>query len=412
MSDLFRKEVIDKQSQRHLGDVFLITPLSFWAVLGLIGAIITGLFVVAIFGEYARKERVVGTLTPDKGLVRVIPQQSGTFENIHVESGQNITVGDVLFEVNYDTTLKKGDSVSEALLDNMRIEKENLVTRLQTTVSQFDLTKGRLEVRKAELVLEAERATKQIDIQRQSVKIEEEILNRMKKLFASDAASALEVSSQESRYLQNQQTLNDFKNNKEKLLAEVKDIDAQISLLPIEQAQAEGELKNQMSSLEQSIIRTDAGANSVVISPVSGKIASVTARKGQTALPRNTAISILPAGGTLQAELFVPTRAAGFIQKGQSVRLLYDAFPYQKFGFYTGTIENVSKTVVNTSEISISAARPESVFLATVVLDRQSIDARNQQFPLQSGMSLSADIILEERKIWEWILEPFLGGDR
>ena len=40
------------------------------------------------------------------------------------------------------------------------------------------------------------------------------------------------------------------------------------------------------------------------------------------------------------------TRAAGFVKPGQQVRILYDAFPYQNFGTYRGTIVNVSRTIV------------------------------------------------------------------
>ena len=43
-------------------------------------------------------------------------------------------------------------------------------------------------------------------------------------------------------------------------------------------------------------------------------------------------MTLTPRGGALRAELYVPSRAIGFVKSGQRVRLLYDAFPYQKFG--------------------------------------------------------------------------------
>jgi len=108
MSGLFRKEVMDKQSQRHLGDVFLSTPLSFWAITGLITLIMAGLIVVAVFGEYARKERVVGVLVPSKGLVQIIPQQSGVFETVFVQSGDSIERGAPLLKIKNDVALSDG----------------------------------------------------------------------------------------------------------------------------------------------------------------------------------------------------------------------------------------------------------------------------------------------------------------
>ena len=191
-------------------------------------------------------------------------------------------------------------------------------------------------------------------------------------------------------------------------MADGKDLKAQLAMLPVEQSQAERDVKNRLSNLEQDILRTDAGGSSIIRAPIDGSIATVTARKGQKASPQRTAMAILPKGGRLQAELLVPTRAIGFVKTGQPVRLLYDAFPYQKFGFYDGTITEVSKTVVSGNDLEIVRQLPEPVFLVTVDLDEQSIEALGQDVPLQAGMSLSADLILEGRKIWEWAFEPLL----
>lgn len=104
----------------------------------------------------------------------------------------------------------------------------------------------------------------------------------------------------------------------------------------------------------------------------------------------------------------MPTRAAGFIKEGQAVRLLYDAFPYQKFGFFNGQVETVSKSVIPASDLTIAPLLQEPIFVVSVRLDSQYVQAEQDKFPLQSGMSLSADLILEKRAIWEWMLAPFL----
>ncbi len=137
--------------------------------------------------------------------------------------------------------------------------------------------------------------------------------------------------------------------------------------------------------------------------------ATVTARKGQQASPLKTAVSILPSGGTLQAQLYVPTRAIAFLDEGQTVRLRYDAFPYQKFGIYRGVISEISKTVLSTADLMIAHETTEPFFLVTVDIAEQAIFAYGKDIPLQVGMSLSADIILEERKLWEWMFEPLIG---
>ena len=57
-------------------------------------------------------------------------------------------------------------------------------------------------------------------------------------------------------------------------------------------------------------------------------------------------MEIIPEDSVLEADLFVPARAIGFIEPGQDVRILYDAFPYQHFGSYHGHVTNVSQTIL------------------------------------------------------------------
>ncbi len=109
----------------------------------------------------------------------------------------------------------------------------------------------------------------------------------------------------------------------------------------------------------------------------------------------------------------MPARAIGFVAPGQSVRLLYDAFPYQRFGTYRGTVESVATTMLAATEL------PEPVLLlkepayrVKVALDRQTVDAFGREVALQPDMTLRADIILERRSLVEWLLEPLLSARR
>ena len=65
---------------------------------------------------------------------------------------------------------------------------------------------------------------------------------------------------------------------------------------------------------------------------------------------RRPLLDILPLKSPLQAVLLVPTRAIGFVRPGQKVRLLYEAFPFQRFGAYSGHVESVSKTILSEAD--------------------------------------------------------------
>jgi membrane fusion protein len=117
-------------------------------------------------------------------------------------------------------------------------------------------------------------------------------------------------------------------------------------------------------------------------------------------------MEIIPDDNVLQAELFVPTRAIGFVRPGQKVRILYEAFPYQQFGTYGGRVNKVSQTILTKSDTSGPIELKEPAYRVTVALDRPDIDAYGKHVPLQADMLLTADIILQKRSIMNWLLDP------
>jgi hypothetical protein len=110
------------------------------------------------------------------------------------------------------------------------------------------------------------------------------------------------------------------------------------------------------------------------------------------------------------ADGFVKDPAA-VVKPGQKVRLLYDAFPYQRFGAAQGTVEAVSATVLMPQEVN-AALRAEEVrepvYRIDVKLDQQSVNANGQEFTLRPGMLVNADLLLERRTVFEWVFEPVL----
>ena len=144
-----------------------------------------------------------------------------------------------------------------------------------------------------------------------------------------------------------------------------------------------------------------------ITSSVDGKILSISIDSvGRSVQAGQPLLTIMPANSVLEAELFIPSKAIGFIEKGQEVRLLYDAFPYQYFGSYRAIITDVTETILAPDEIFAAFKLTEPAYRVRADIDKRSIKARGRVLPLQSGMTLSANIILERRSFLNWLLEP------
>ena len=91
------------------------------------------------------------------------------------------------------------------------------------------------------------------------------------------------------------------------------------------------------------------------------------------------------------------------------MRMNIDAFPYQEFGNIEGVIEAITTTVLEPNAASLALPVQEPVFRATVTLFSDTIRVDGGLKPLQVGMALSGNIVLEERTLLSHVMEPVLS---
>ncbi|WP_238528934.1 HlyD family secretion protein [Glaciecola punicea] len=103
------------------------------------------------------------------------------------------------------------------------------------------------------------------------------------------------------------------------------------------------------------------------------------------------------------------TRAFGFVEAGQHTRIRFDAFPYQRFGLFEGEVTHAANSILLPGEVDMPISIQEPVYRVEVALGKQEIRAYGKEVPLQPGMTLSADVVLEQHSLISWLLEPILS---
>lgn len=166
-----------------------------------------------------------------------------------------------------------------------------------------------------------------------------------------------------------------------------------------------------MIDVDQSLIESEARRELVVTAPEAGVVTAVIAEPGQIADGTRPVASIVPDGSVWQAYLFVPSAAVGFVHVGDPVLIRYQAYPYQKFGQYRGTVASIARTALSAAELGAGGMPPAvlgdgTFYRVTVRLAAQDVTAYGKPVPLQAGMALQADILQERRRLYEWVLEP------
>jgi membrane fusion protein len=90
------------------------------------------------------------------------------------------------------------------------------------------------------------------------------------------------------------------------------------------------------------------------------------------------------------------------------VRVRFPAFPYQKFGSQRARVVSVSRSAVAPSEPGFAPpdGGREPLYRIRVALEAQAVSAYGHAEPLQAGMLAEADVLVDRRRVIEWVLEP------
>jgi membrane fusion protein len=407
---LFRREAVDFQRGQHeFGEITLLQPVSTKLLTWALTAVVTVAIVFLCFAQFSRKQTVPGYLIPASGTMKVFPTRAGFVTDLYVAEGQHVEAGDKLFTVATPEVMADGEDVNAAKLASMWHQKEMLEHQIAAEQRTAAAEHDRLTALVSSTEAEIGDIRGQIDFQEKRIRIAETLVSTAQELLTKGYMSAVEGQRRQDALLEQRQNLVVLRrqlSEKQNKLAETKHA---LEALPTETARKIQPLGDEIATIEQRRAEAKGQSSHVVRAPAAGQIAMLQVHKGKTVQPQQLQLEIVPESSPLRAELLIPTRAAGFVRVGQDVRLLYDAFPYQNFGAYSGRIAEVSNTIVTKADAAGPIAPEEPVYKATVVLDRPDVDANGRKVPLEAGMLLQAKIILDRRSLARWILDPLLN---
>ncbi|MBT2323612.1 HlyD family efflux transporter periplasmic adaptor subunit [Variovorax paradoxus] len=141
-------------------------------------------------------------------------------------------------------------------------------------------------------------------------------------------------------------------------------------------------------------------------------VTAILTDEGKQVIPAQPLLNLIPEGSELQADVYLPSRAAGFVRVGTRALLQFQAFPYQKFGSHEARVVKLSRVAVAGSELPYPppAAGPGELFyIASLGLAKSTVSAYGKEEPLQSGMGFDANLILDTRTLLEWVFEPLFS---
>ncbi|HWT51000.1 MAG TPA: HlyD family efflux transporter periplasmic adaptor subunit [Caulobacter sp.] len=406
---LFRPEVAEHQRRRLYGDVTLRHPKIFGLLASLIAIAVVAAGVWVTSGVYVRKQTVVGWIIPEKGVAYVFAARGGVATAVSVLPGERVVSGRQLATLNLEV-----DAPDGGLAARERLQVLSRINELDVQIAQTEQSRD-IEIQRALARIGAARSGAaqmgaQKLLQQQQLEIAERQYGRYEALAKQGLVSLSEHDAKAQAVAAQQQAVVELGRQLEVLAAEARDAAAQAKSIPISAATTLSQLRSSKTMLEQSLAEISAQTISVLKAPIDGKVAFVNVRAGEAVSATVPLFAVSPEGGKFIAELFVPTASAGFVQRGQEVRVMVDAFSFQRFGVLTGTVVEVSQAALSPAQMPASFGLKEPVYRVVVALPRASLNAYGKAQPVQAGMTVKADIVTDRRTFVQWMVDPLLAA--
>lgn len=390
------------------GAVILTGAAAGWLHIGLLAATVGAAGIWVATGHYARTELVIGRLVPDGAMTRIVPTRPGVVARLAVREGERVQVNQPLATIVIEQgSADRADPVAAGL---GALDRQNGLIDRQIALSRQsqDDQAARLDAAIAQARLEIASLDREIALQQRIVASTRDSFEPLTEAVQQGYFSRLQYEGHRQQYLAAQSQLAQLEAQRAQVGGRLRQAEVDRAALPRQTASRVTDLLAGQATLVQKRVELEGSRSYVITAPVAGRVSALQALQGSTVTGQAPLMAVVAEDARLVAELYAPTRAIGFARVGQEVRLMYDAFPYQRFGSFSGRIIAISRTVLAPNEVDapIQGQVREPVYRLRVALADQAVTAFGQRVPLQPGMTLAANLVLDRRTFLDWLLEP------
>jgi membrane fusion protein len=408
---LFRDEAVAQRGQQFLGSILLVRPLAFKLVTTAATLLALGIVAVLCLVEYTQKATIAGTLAPREGLVAVNAPAGGIVVERRIDEGQSVRKGDVLFVLSAERRSATQDGTQALISAQLRQRRSALLAERDRQKALTSQEERALRTKLADITGELGELQSQIAAQTARLDSIDATLQRFEALRIEGHVSLVQVHERREQRLSEQAALHGLKRDRLALEREVTQLRTEIESMPLRLNSQLTSIENQMAEIEQELATVEAEREFILEAHQSGVITALSGDPGSAVVGNERLAVIVPEGATLEAQLHAASRDVGFIVPGKRVQLRYHSYPYQKFGQFEGRVIAVSPTTVapETEGESGGGHHHDPVYVVQVELPSQRVEANGRGYALQAGMQVDGAVLLDRRRLIEWVFEPMLG---
>lgn len=410
MDNLFRPEAQQARETAWLGTTRLPSPRIARTMTLLSLALVACVAAFLIFGHYVRKVRVQGLLVPSHGLLAGVAPNNGVVTRVRVEEGALVDAQQPLVEITSSIESPRGPSGDAGAAIAGQIERQRAL--LEADIGVLESTRARdadaLRERLSALQGEHDAARRALELRERQATRARELLARVRPLREERILSEVQIAQYEADATEADAAAEAARQAWSQAGRRLAQTESDLAALRSAGQLRDHDLQRRLAALSQDAARNAAEGGALVRAPKRGVVSGLAVDAGQSVVRGQRLFSLIPEDAELRAELWAPSEAVGELSPGTRVALRYRAFPFRRYGVQSGRVISISRSALSPEEIRLrNGMRVDApAYRVLVALDPQIDRGSGRVLPLRASMRLDADLLLERRRLYEYVLFP------
>lgn len=367
-----------------------------------------------IFGTYTRRVNVTGEISTWPRAANVYSNVQGIVVKQFVSEGQVIVVGDPIYQIDVSKSTQKG-----VISENQRRDINKQIERIQQIIIRLESSKSStLDMLKKQKSQYSEALQKSSDIMHRAqngIDIMRKNMNNYEEYHKQGLINKDQLTNQVAMYYQQQNNLLSLSSLNEQNALQITSLESQIHTQSAEFDNQIYQMELQRFELEKELLTKDAEGTIIIRALASGRVDSLSVTPGQMVSIGDSLLQIISQNiNHYNLILWVPNDSIPYLSSGSQVNIRYEAFPFEKFGQFSGVISVVSRSPASQQEMSTYRGAPSTIqadgipyYKVIVTPDKKIISYNSESLNLENGMKAQVTLFLETRKIYQWMLTPF-----
>ena len=373
------KEFLSRKKFKNIFKIFykpeyevLLQQDRFWFKSVTWGIIGTSLFGVAWI-TFAKTDEIVlvpGKVVPIGDVKEIQMPIGGIAKEIFVNEGDYVQKGDLLIQLDKESSLAEFNTLNESL----------------------NLKERQLNLKKREYEVFISSRKDNIDVLTSIEEVDKKILDKYYLLFQEGAGSEVEYLRQKIKAQDSYKTLKNAES----------ELDIQSDIYKQELDEIRSQINEIRGRLAENNVRQRYQS---LVAPIKGVVFDIQPKiVGYAAQATETILKIVPES-ELEARIEIPSEDIGFVKDGMLVDISIDSYPASDFGVITGKIYSISSDALQPDK---KAQRNVFSYPAKIKLASQVLKLENgNDLKLKAGMSLNASVKLRKVSYLQLLLSSF-----